>query len=57
MITNKTQWRKSSYSGQGGNDCVEMSNTLDAVRDSKNGVVLPLSRPAVTALVRAVKQF
>ena len=55
MITKKTRWRKSSYSGEGGNDCVELPNTLDAIRDSKNGIILPLSRKAVTALLRAVK--
>jgi hypothetical protein len=29
-------WRKSSYSGSNGGNCVELKNTLDAVRDSKN---------------------
>ena len=50
------RWRKSSYSGgntQSG--CVEVANTLDQVRDSKNpaGAVL---RGDVGALVGAVKE-
>jgi len=42
-------WRKSSYSGNGGGDCVEVARNLPgvvAVRDSKNpdGPVLIISR-------------
>ena len=42
-------WRKSSYSGNGGGDCVEVACNLPgvvAVRDSKNpdGPVLIISR-------------
>ena len=46
MIT----WRKSSYSDQG-NGCVELANTLDRVRDSKNphGPVLKADIPALVA--------
>lgn len=29
-------WRKSSHSGGNGGQCVELKNTLDGVRDSKN---------------------
>jgi hypothetical protein len=29
-------WRKSSHSGGNNGECVELNNTLDAVRDSKN---------------------
>lgn len=29
------RWRKSSYSGQEG-ACIELSHTLDTIRDSKN---------------------
>jgi len=29
-------WRKSSHSGGNNGECVELKNTLDAVRDSKN---------------------
>jgi hypothetical protein len=31
-----TRWRKSSYSGGEGGQCVEVAGTLGAVRDSKN---------------------
>ena len=42
-------WRKSSYSGNGGGDCVEVARSLPgvvAVRDSKNpdGPILTFSR-------------
>jgi hypothetical protein len=42
-------WRKSSYSGNGGGDCVEVATNLPgivAIRDSKNpdGPVLTVSR-------------
>jgi len=44
-----TVWRKSSYSGNGGSNCVEVARNLPgivAVRDSKNpdGPVLLVSR-------------
>jgi hypothetical protein len=43
------RWRKSSYSGNGGGDCVEVASSLPgvvAVRDSKNpdGPILTFSR-------------
>jgi len=31
-----TRWRKSSRSGAGPTNCVEVAHTQDAVRDSKN---------------------
>jgi hypothetical protein len=46
-----TRWRKSSRS-QAGQDCVELSHRLDAVRDSKNDAVLAVD---VRALLHAVK--
>jgi hypothetical protein len=48
------RWRKSSYSGGNGGDCVEVEMaTRSLVRDSKNpGVALALD---VSALVSAVK--
>jgi hypothetical protein len=50
-----TVWRKSSYSGSSPQtSCVELSNTLDEVRDSKNPTG-PTLRVDVAALVRAVK--
>lgn len=42
------KWRKSSYSNGEGGECVEITHTLDAVRDSKNphGGVLRVDLPA-----------
>ena len=44
----QTTWRKSSYSGSSGGDCVEVADLAPsiAVRDSKNpgGAVLTVSR-------------
>lgn len=36
MTTGRAQFRKSSYSSENGQACVEIARTLDAVRDSKN---------------------
>jgi hypothetical protein len=50
-----TRWRKSRYSG--GNpqsSCVELSNTLEEIRDSKNPAG-PTLHVDVPGLVRAVK--
>lgn len=49
----KGQWRKSTYS-DAANGCVEIANTFDAIRDSKdpNGPVLVAP---VRSLVEAVK--
>ncbi|MCT9075052.1 DUF397 domain-containing protein [Streptomyces fulvoviolaceus] len=51
-------WRKSSYSGSSGGECVEVADLTPhiAVRDSKNpGVgILALSPEAYTAFVGAV---
>jgi hypothetical protein len=48
-------WRKSSYSGSGGGDCVEVAETLGTilVRDSKNkrGPKLSLVREAWAAFL------
>lgn len=53
-------WHKSSLSGNGGADCVEVATNLPgiaAVRDSKNpgGVVLSFSPGDWTAFLRRVK--
>jgi Domain of unknown function (DUF397) len=53
-------WRKSSYSGQGGGNCVEVATLPDgshAVRDSKDadGPVLCFSADEWQAFVRRVK--
>jgi hypothetical protein len=44
-----TDWRTSSYSGGENNDCVEVANTLEALRDSKNA--------AGPALIVDVRRF
>jgi hypothetical protein len=55
------RWRKASYSGNGGGDCVEVSGNLTGfvlVRDSKDreGPRLALSDQAWSAFVQGVKQ-
>ena len=54
------QWRKSSYSGGNGGDCVEVARNIPgivAVRDSKNrsGPVLPFSSSAWDEFLADVK--
>jgi hypothetical protein len=56
----KAQWRKSSYSGNNGGQCVEVARNLPgvvAVRDSKNPgpalVLPPAAFEALTAAIRA----
>ena len=49
----ETHWRKSSYSGQEGN-CVEVANTLTALRDSKNANG-PTLQAELGTLLHAVK--
>jgi Domain of unknown function (DUF397) len=48
------RWRKSSYSGPEGGECVELADTLTAVRDSKNSAG-PVLRVDVRNLIDAVK--
>ncbi|MEV3924814.1 DUF397 domain-containing protein [Actinomadura coerulea] len=55
MDLRDARWRKSSYSGSNGGDCVELAEAVDgvAVRDSKDpeGPVLLLTRTTLrTAL-------
>jgi hypothetical protein len=55
------QWRKSSYSGTNGGQCVEVASNLPgtvAVRDSKDtvGPVLAVSDQAWSAFVRGIKR-
>lgn len=47
-------WRKASRSSQNQN-CVELPNTLDAIRDSKNGQILLLSHQSIAHLLITVK--
>lgn len=44
MSSSNSMWRKSSYSGGAGNDCVELAVNTDVVgvRDSKNPDAEPL---------------
>lgn len=49
----KPSWRKSSRSGTA-TDCVEIANTLNAMRDSKNPTG-PTLTAAVRALITAIK--
>ena len=51
-MSGKKNWRRSSRS-QNGQNCVELVNTLDAVRDSKNPDVA--LRADTAGLVRAIK--
>ncbi|MCM1947137.1 DUF397 domain-containing protein [Streptomyces sp. G2] len=63
MTTESPSWFKSSYSGNGGADCVEvahnLAHTLDIVpvRDSKvpAGPSLTVSATAFTVFVKSVK--
>jgi Domain of unknown function (DUF397) len=49
-----TRWRKSSYSGQE-SDCVEVSTSPAAIRDSKNpAVCLPV--PRLETFLHSVKK-
>jgi len=48
------RWRKSSRSGQN-KECIELPDTLDGVRDSKNSTVLKLSKHAVHELLATAK--
>jgi Domain of unknown function (DUF397) len=55
------QWRKSSYSGGNGGNCVEVARNLPgivAVRDSKNpdGPALTMSPAGWDAFVQGIKQ-
>jgi len=54
------RWRKSSYSGNGGSDCVEVARNMPgivAVRDSKNsdGPVLILSKDEWASFITRVR--
>lgn len=55
MDLTNAKWRKSSYSGSNGGDCVELADAVDgvAVRDSKDpdGPVLLLTPAALRSAV------
>jgi hypothetical protein len=55
------RWRKSSYSGNGGGNCVEVASNLRnivAVRDSKDpdGTKLAFTKRAWSEFVQRIKQ-
>ena len=54
------RWHKSSYSGNGGSDCVEVARNLPgvvAVRDSKNpdGPILIISKDEWASFITRVR--
>lgn len=49
-----TTWRKSSFSGSNGGSCVEVANSLGAVRDSKNPAG-PVLAGRIDVLIAALK--
>lgn len=50
------RWRKSSKSGAGANDCLELPHTLDEIRDTKNrDRPLDVSPQATGDLLRSVR--
>jgi hypothetical protein len=56
----KPLWRKSTYSGNGGSDCVEVARNLPgvvAVRDSKNpgGPVLTVSTDEWASFITSLR--
>ncbi|WP_447005816.1 DUF397 domain-containing protein [Saccharothrix isguenensis] len=50
-------WRKSSYSGNSGGECVEVRSGLGAVRDSKNvdGPALEFRPAALRAFLKGLR--
>lgn len=50
-----TDWRTSSFSGADNNECVQIANTLEALRDSKNPRGGEL-RVSVSSLVKMIKE-
>ncbi|GHK04553.1 hypothetical protein SY2F82_63500 [Streptomyces sp. Y2F8-2] len=56
-VLSEAEWRRSSYSGDGGNNCVEVAVIPHgiAIRDSKRpSPILTFNPKAFTALVRSV---
>lgn len=53
--TNTATWRKSTYSGGEGGNCVEVRSSVDAIRDSKRPDGAVLLTPGLPALLEAVK--
>jgi hypothetical protein len=59
MDLREAAWRKSSYSGSNGGNCIELADAVDAVavRDSKDpdGPVLLVTRAALRSAVNAAR--
>ncbi|RSN68113.1 DUF397 domain-containing protein [Actinomadura sp. WAC 06369] len=59
MDLTKAAWRKSSYTGPNGGDCVELASFAEtvAVRDSKDpdGPMLAVDRRAFAELLTSIK--
>ncbi|GAA2666077.1 MULTISPECIES: DUF397 domain-containing protein [Actinosynnema] len=59
MVPERVVWRKSSWSGNSGGECVEVGRAAEwrGVRDSKNpaGPVLVFGAAGLSAFVAAVK--
>jgi hypothetical protein len=55
LTMNPASWRKSSYSGGEGGNCIEVRSTVDAVRDSKRPDGAALLVSCLPALIEAVK--
>jgi hypothetical protein len=55
-VTDRTGWRKSSFSAND-NQCVEVPQQRDALRDSKNpaGPIVPVARASFIRLISALK--
>ncbi|HEX6360462.1 DUF397 domain-containing protein [Actinophytocola sp.] len=60
MIDSSSTWRKSSFSGSGGGECVEIARdeAVFGIRDSKNsaGPVLTFAEPQGLAFLIAVRR-
>ena len=56
-MNNEKAWRKSSYSGAQGGNCVEVARQLNSMRDSKdpNGSVLSVGTEAFNGFLASAK--
>lgn len=60
LMESRTRWRRSSYSGPSGGECLEVADgvrELVPIRDSKrpDGPILLVQAPAWTAFIGAVR--
>ncbi|KAA2251207.1 DUF397 domain-containing protein [Solihabitans fulvus] len=58
-MTNNTRWRKSTYSGGGNNNCVELDRRTNqtSIRDSKSPQIAALTfhSPTLDSFINAIK--